>query len=631
VAYGELLASLERSSGNAISCLTMNKILALRDAYVRNQGKPLSNDAAETAIRNCSSEVYFTPSISTQMLQQCCFGNNKMPLRALTPMQHILNKAWPTRSSIRNFAEIVCNYVQHHADVCEVLRTMLLAMLSGAYTSCTPSMRPTFTATVQAYTAFKRTPVFAHHMAAWISAKNQHVLFLAIKLFIRTTISNIPALHSTLCKLCDWTQFSNTVDRQVAALIAHVNANAAAGNKIFDGMHDRKVSKHLRPYSVNIEHSIDYKSFAFGLFTNIADKLKEEWIKKRSDADDIILPRRVPIFINSLAWFIRRSSRPTIASVTSLLQKITRDDRPVLKALSGIAVETPGPASHRLCMDKFNDIFHFEDWSPSSIVAFHELCMAAAVACSITLVHLPAHITARQAVSLRRRLHRTELVEGNDAMFICCVCRQVRAFVIDVDSDGSSDYAWAAGTNKSLIDDEMTEQPMLFCGRRYDNSLMSRAKTSVCPKVLHKAQQTHMCQKTPLMRFDLLGSAVEFFGNFYLLCPSCARPMRLTPERYSMGRLQCIQCLYGVTTWRGLPCVYKKSSAIPCFHCAGIVATQTCLQYTLTSGQSITLCRRCRRRWMGSVTLDEHNLHLGIDEQWSVVRAQARAATLCPG
>ena len=436
-------------------------------------------------LRTC----YMLPNLLDE-LRHCCFNNANLSacVRTNNPMIHVISKAWPVRCSIRNFSDIVSNYIKKETYVRECLTEMLYCTFSGRYPHCARQHDDiTFRCEYILYRYFVHMKPNADVLSQWIRNDHQHIVFVCIKEYIVFLVDNVPGLTHVLHNMHPWNDFVKSVAEQANFMRAQMRENVRNNNPIFSNIQA----------GITCMKSFRCKLNAVNLKTKLMLNLKD--MPMQADCLHVYnSPLRIRLY--------------EIVKAANI-----RDLDDACKVL------------------KLNQLLE-----PSSFdykFARRELTYALDFASNESFVCLPRHIVKQQRRALCRHKRQT-------SVFICICCKQIRSFVVNENT--ASRNAWARGNSKVLIDDCTNH---LYCGKKIEKSNnMLPPKEDIAEskksRIYWKTQGNLMCKYSRLLEVPLMGRMYVLFGTSYLLCPSCLCVMQYTSDRVQGDTVLCIHCQY---------------------------------------------------------------------------------------
>ena len=508
-----------------------------------------------------------------------CFASHRPGNRAIDPIGHILNKAWPMRCSVRNFSEIVSAYITADSSIYRFTLLVMHAAMLGVYPAS--KVRATVAVKLLLYRYYVHSAIDAENLSRWIQHNNHILLFVAIKEFIAYSVSAVPGLSSVLDDAYNWQEFVQSVTHQSDTIRATINQYSATPGDMFDRALEAVVS--VRSYKCPtppLEPGI------------VGDNLQAAVrMTYYPDVDVYQRPMRVAIY---------DAIREAIQLGAPL-----RDVAIALGIGDGIAGLLHNTARPNSTPADWRALRKLRCTSTDEALLLHEFVHAWTMCHKIQVYMLPQHIAAEQAESA---------ISANRIIYACACCRQLRAFVVD---DSNNSNAWACGHQKVLLDD-VTGQ--VYCGKRIEkNPVPRRSTTADSRRSYWKAQQSIMCGYSPLLKIPMDGTLLSFYGKLYLLCPACTCVMRLNPDRYHGNTIRCVHCTYRATS----------TSSHRCFHC---YTSDLDLQTVALSMATVYVCTTCWRRWMTrddiTSNIDEDTAHQAINERWSTNRVAVYCACI---
>lgn len=430
---------------------------------------------------------YMLPNLLAE-LRQCCFNtvNLSACIRTNNPMVHVISKAWPVRCSIRNFSDIVSNYITKEAYVKECLTDMLYCTFSGRYPHCAPvSEQLKFKCEHVLYRYFVHIRPDSSALSAWIRNNHQHIVFVCIKEYIVFLVDTVPGLKHSLQAMHPWKDFVSSVREQADFMRCRFRKN---------------ISDHV-PAFAGIQLGItSMKSFRCKLNTTGTRPMNELF-----DAKSMPIPECHRCVYNApLRIAMYRIIKAKGVRCTHLASKLLEMDR-------------------------------LEQGSFDYKFAMRELTHAVNFASSEAYVHLPRHICEAQNRNRAKNMRQS-------SVYVCLCCKQVRSFLVS--DTTASKNAWARGNSKVLIDDCTGE---LYCGKKIEkNTSVTRqhASTGKAHRMYWKMQGNLTCKHSKLIEVPLLGRIYTLFGVSYMLCPSCLCVMHYTQSRMQGDTIVCIHCQY---------------------------------------------------------------------------------------
>lgn len=532
------------------------------------------------------------PDIITLQLK-CSFWNENKP--KMEPIVHLMCKALPQRCQIRNLREIISNYCQTDDLVHEFMRSALLCSILGMYRHC--KTRLNWKARKQILRRFVYMNPNRMQMQEWLFTIYQHLLFYIIKEFLTYSMGMIPALYEELCATYKWNTFEKTVHNamdnvrqtiqknvQQSSLIkdwlAHIESNLMQVNK-------QQLGNLFRPQRQTFTQTV----------VTICDKIDEN---NRQINPHVSFPTEYHSIMREM---VKRTPRGTVnvewlryfnvkqESITSLVnmyqhyqQNTYRTD--LRKLLQG---------SSRHDFEAIRELFYIYHQTHHEIRVFN----------------LPQHYYVEQCRALRRRYGLTadEPLEDYVGEIYCCLsCNTFKGFTIK--DDGKCNNLFANGHHKIIIDDETLK---CYCGRRCEKTDTKKRKRILLESFLdgaeldehrkrddkknwktsRKAMQNDLCASTECLKFNMLGTILQFYGTLYLFCPSCGNPTSFKASQFDEHGFTCGQCLKEGTLYTSVNCYICST-----FRGKDSWTTIRMIDEEEKEESSVAICNACYRPWL---------------------------------
>ncbi len=518
--------------------------------------------------------VYSLPNVTCDLVA-CCFSSAPTGMRNTNAIVHVLSKAWPVRCSIRNFNEIIRNYIRTNLGIYTFLLSLLHCTLAGRYLHTTTPV--SFETCRRLYSYFRHDKPTQHEFAEWLTNDNQQLLFVAIKEYMVFSVENVPGLRQVLSKCYSWAEFSKTVIYHAESVRQMINRNVENGDLLFNNVAERIAP--MRAFKSKLHSTYTVQMYTAALSTlrscffsdkhvyNAPLRCKLQLLASSMDND-------APTLMGALNFSTEVIDRFRCCSSGSPTLSARRDMESLLQSLP------------------FSDAF-----------LLGELLSACIFNMCVKTTPLPAIIRKQQEATLAKSPRNTD-------MLLCMCCRQLRAFVVD-DSTASKNK-WACGSNKVLLDDATGR---LYCGRRtekHTGHASCDASAGTTRRNYWKYQQNMMCRYSELLVVPMIGTLLEHFGVLYMLCPVCLCTMVLKPSRFDGGPLCCIHCQY----------THSALSFSRCFHC---YSECNGARYEIC-GRAVVVCKSCEKDWMHGECLSRMSqsmVHQAINERWRKSRILA--------
>jgi hypothetical protein len=523
----------------------------------------------------------FLPNMVHRIVRTC-YLPQRSTNRAVDPIGHVLNKAWPMRCSVRNFSDIVSGYILKDTKVYEFVCLVLHASMLGVYSSA--DVKAGVPLQLLLYQHYVTSRIGKAHMAQWVQQDNYGLVFIAIKEYISFAVSMVPGLHAVLQDQYNWSGFVQSVKQQANAMRQALNANTQDPANMFACA--LRAIFHVRCFKCPAP-VVDRCAIA----ESIAHHVRAVCVP---DANMYTMPVRMALFSRIQSLVLANVSIAEVARAVGL------SDEVACLLMSVYVPRAPAAACRKL--KQLGTITN------TACLLLHEFLSAWIMCFRIRTYPLPVHIQEEQ---------RACVSERSTCVYGCSCCKQLRAFVVD--ESYSAGNAWACGHQKVIYDDE---SGVLYCGKRVEKaSAQSRRMRHVADtgRSYWKAQQSMMCGYCPLLELDLLGQLLVFYGKMYMLCPRCMCVMHLTTAGYHGGSMRCVNCSYGTDT----------AASHQCFHCC----TRNKELTDVALGQQVVkVCNECHKRWMKDEVimsqLTEEVAHRAINERWGTNRVSVHCASI---
>ena len=575
----EIIATIEHGTAEQVdACLPA----AMHLEGLHTQGQVINETLAAEALllhpllRSRHVAMQYMPNMVHKIVTTC-FASQRPGNRSVDPIGHILNKAWPMRCSVRNFSDIVSGYIRADPPIYRftlaVMHASMLGRLSANSITATPAVR------VLLHRHYVHTPVSAAQLADWVQHGNHLLLFVAIKEFIASSIAYVPGLGKVLHDAYNWGGFVESVSKQANAIRSTINQYSAAPGELF-----RRA----------LEAVSAVRSFKCPTPPTDQGVLGELLLSAvRQMHYPTCAVHRHPLRAN-IYQIIKRAVHVGVDA--GALARCVGISDVIAIAISGVMRRSSTPADWRAL--KRADIA-----TTAEAMLVHEFVSAWTLCFKLRIHALPTHLCNEQALTG---------VKKDRVVYACACCRQLRAFVVDGTNNSN---AWACGHQKVLLNDETGQ---VYCGKRIEkNPAPRKHATAENRRSYWKSQQSIMCGYSPLIKIEMAGKLLAFFGKLYMLCPQCSCVMRLTSQRYHGNSVRCVHCTYKAST----ECQNR------CFHC---YSSSTELSTVALSSSTVFTCTCCRKKWMDKDTItkniDEETAHQAINERWSTNRVAVYCA-----
>ena len=512
-----------------------------------------------------------------------CFMPQRPSNRAIDPIGHVLNKAWPMRCSVRNFSDIVASYIERETSVYLFVCTVMHACMCGIYP--TSQVKATLPLKLLLHRYYISQRVSQSHLAQWVRQGNHNIVFVAIKEYIAFAVSMVPGLASVLKQDYGWDEFVHSVTEQADTARSELNRSTHEPSEMFaralSAMACARVFKCPPPTPGQLL-----------LCETLSSVIRTKCVPS---GNVYKTPLRVQIY----------NAIKDVVAMGASMHKVARAvgiSSSVVSILQDVDHDKPAPSAMRRLRNM--ELTHEHE-----SLLLYEFIAAWGMCLRIHTYPLPAHVQAEQERSESKR---------STTVFACACCKQVRAFVVD--EGHAAGNAWARGHQKVLLDDETG---VLYCGKRVEKAATQSRRlqaASDAGRSYWKAQQSLMCGYCPLVKIEMKGTLLSFYGKLYVLCPLCLCTMLVTPNRYLGGSLRCVNCRYKTTC--------QESER--CFHC--FMECDEMTSFSVSDDRTLYSCTSCTRWWMQDqemmAKLDEETVHKAINERWSTNRLQVHCANV---
>ena len=575
-----IAATLEHGTPDQVSaCVPVASVLDGKD-HITEEVVQTALDSYPICTSHSRRPVHL-PNLVHKIVRTC-FMTQRPNNRAVDPIGHVLNKAWPMRCSVRNFSDIVSAYIMKDPEVYLFICTTMHACMAGVYPSS--SVTASVALRILLYKHYVSNQISQSHLAQWVRQDNHSIVFVAIKEYIVFAVSMVPGLECVLQSYYNWDQFVASVSTQADAVRNALNHNIGSPTCMF--------------------YEAQQSMMAARCFKCPAPLLDIGTICDQ--VATIVRTNCVPskaVFKTPLRYYIYKLIREPLALGVPISQLAVAMRLPTdFSHLLGLV------ASRRATSATWKLLRSLQYVGDNTKLLVHEFVVAWTMCIKVCMYALPQHIQQSHSAHPRDR---------PTVLYACVCCRQVRAFVVD--EGNSAGNAWACGHQKVLLDDETGT---LYCGKRVEKvSSHSRRiqRSNDTGRSYWKAQQSMMCGYCPLLRMEMKGQLLSFYGKLYMLCPSCMCVMCLRNNRYHHDSIRCVNCQY-----KG-----GASNSQRCFHCYTIAPN---LRHIIIGRQEVCVCTTCTRRWMDDTSLlgivTEEVVHRAINERWGANRVAVHCSRI---
>lgn len=536
------------------------------------------------------------------------------------PLVHLISKSLPQRCTIRNLSDILHDYSRKHDYVYDFVIACLKASLLGLYKDSL--VRPPFHIRKVLIEVFKTKS--KNEFLQWMLMNHQQLLFYVIKEFLVFACRLIPSLYKEIVQRYSWGKFEEGVqmamnsvrkykdwDEKDPLLFANVEGILSSVNK-------QQIHHLYRPIKT---------SFANAVLTE-CDRIDEEKCITRCNLEID------PTWKNGMHDIAIRTKETNIPFELLECFHVSASTIQQIVNLQEVFVEEGSKTSLKQFLLNLSRI-EFE--------VIRDFCDAYDRKMNVRIFDLPVHTYVQQCIALRRK-HRipngVELPKHCGEVLVCLNCKTFKSFINHFDKNVPQNL-YAYGHGKVLIEDDGEGELKVYCGKRCDksdgkkrhnyNSELSSymhlseehvAKTQTDrqkkrhAKELRKDYRNEICSNTELVKINLLGQILQFYGKLYTICPSCANPMAYTGKYFNGAKgFYCGCCL----SEQG-----QLFTTISCSFCQAIKNNESWLPLTVRGENSenerkqIYLCNSCYKPWIRDSTqlLKESTIRRGLNERW---------------
>ena len=530
----------------------------------------------------------------------------------VNPIIHILSKGLPQRCQIRNMREILNKYSRKHDIVYKFIYSCLMCSLLGMYQSC--EVRPNLFKRIRIYKKFNN--ISKAEMLQWMLAEHQQLLFYVIKEFLIFGVRDIPSIYLEIERRYHWDKFEGCVKQ--------------AMNTVRTKIQDSDQMMHF--YGIEHELIAINKQQVHHLFRPTRQMFCTVVVSECDRLDDINCLTDVrTVFPQEYKDIMYRMSIRTKLTEYTTFEwlKYFNIEKDIIEKLMQLQ-ETYNVDGTKGSLKNFLSTLKRYDFE-----CIRDLCEVFDRKSNVRLFTLPKHIYIKQCQALRYK-HRIpngeSLPEGCGSSYVCLECKQFKGFISRFEK-GKAVNLFAYGHSKVLIDDETME---LYCGKRCDKiegkkrHVVDKNSTSFIDvdyqqlvtatemrnrkrhaKEVRKRKHHVVCSKTPLVPVNLLGVALQFYGNIYTVCPCCGNFQKVTGEHFTKDGFYCGACLNDG----------KLFAAVSCDWCKAEKGNDSWTPIKVIENgeeKKINLCGSCHKPWIrGAGTILEWNtIKRGLEERW---------------
>ena len=543
-------------------------------------------------------------------IPDCSFWSD---IRSKTnPIVHVLSKGLPQRCQIRNMREILNKYSRKHDIVYEFIFACLKCSLLGMYESCTT--RPSLAVRIRLYRKFNS--ISKAELLQWMLGDHQQLLFYVIKEFLIFGVRDIPSIYAEIERRYYWDKFEQCVNKAMNT----VRANIEDSDQI---MHFKGIEAQLVAINKQQVHHLFRPSrhlFANVVITEcerIDDSNFVDYLRKDTDKSNKQLMYEMAVRVEisektEFDWLKYFNVSETVIKKMNQIQD------------TYIVDGTKGPLKTFLSSPNRHD---FE--------CVRDLCEVFDRKFNVRIFTLPKHLYIAQCKALRRKHRIANGVKMPDRVgetFACLECKQFKGFITKRER-GKIVNLFAYGHSKVLIDDETMQ---FYCGKRSDK-VDSKKRNQIIPeyssfidvnvdelvkannirnrkriaKETRKELRNKVCSKTPLVKLNMLGVLLEFYGKMFMYCPTCANFMEVTCENYTKDGIYCGCCLQHGKLYTSVSCEWCKI-------CKGNESWSPITVIDEDKEKSIYLCNGCLKPWIrnAETTLTLDTIRKGLEQRW---------------
>jgi hypothetical protein len=538
------------------------------------------------------------------------------------PLVHLISKSLPQRCTIRNLSDILHEYSRKHDYVYDFVIACMKCSMLGLYKNS--RVRPPFHVRKVLLNVFKNKT--KNEFLQWMLMDHQQLLFYIIKEFLVFACRLVPSLYNEIIRRYSWTKFEEGVmtamnavrkyefwEKNNPMLFSNVESMLASVNK-------QQIHHLYRPIKT---------SFAFAVMSECIRIDEERCVTKSNTVTevewkDIMYKLAIRTKEKIMPFYLLECFHVSQNSINSITQ------------IQEIFMEEGSKSSlkqflYSLPRNEFEAIRDFAD-------AFD-------MKHNIRIFDLPCHTYINQCIALRRK-HRVpngvSMPDHVGEVMLCLNCKSFKSFINHFDNKGNVCNLYAYGFQKVLVEDDCDGDTLkVYCGKRCDKSdgkkrhnysseyssflHLSEAQLKETnnerqrkreAKEFRKEDQNDICSDTELVRVNLLGRILQFYGKLYTLCPSCGNAFTYS-GKYFNGKngFYCGCCL----SEDG-----ELYTTISCSHCMAIKNNESWQPLTVKGEvneeerRQIYLCNSCYKPWIRDSTqlLKMSTIHKGLKEKW---------------
>jgi len=538
------------------------------------------------------------------------------------PLVHLISKSLPQRCTIRNLSDILHEYSRKHTYVYDFVISCMRCSMLGLYKSS--QVRPPFHIRKVLIDVFKNKT--KNEFLQWMLMDHQQLLFYIIKEFLVFACRLVPSLYNEIRGRYSWGKFEDGVmqamnavrkyefwDKDNPLLFSNVESMLASVNK-------QQIHHLYRPIKT---------SFAFAVMTECV-RIDEERCQTKTNTatklewKEIMYKLAIRTKEKCMPFYLLECfhvSHQTINTITQIQEVFLEEGSK--SSLKQFLLS--------LSRNEFEVVRDFSD-------AFDRKH-------NVRIFDLPCHTYINQCIALRRK-HKVpngvDLPKHVGEVMVCLNCKSFKSFINHYDNKGNVCNLYAYGFQKVLVEDDCEDCKLkVYCGKRCDKSdgkkrhnysseyssflhisedhmrkSQNERQRKREAKELRKEYENEICSNTELVKVNLLGRILQFYGKLYTLCPSCGNAFAYSGKHFNGKKgFYCGCCLSA----QG-----ELYTTISCSHCLAIKNNESWQPLTVRGEENedersqIYLCNGCYKPWIRDSTqlLKMSTIHKGLKEKW---------------
>ena len=538
------------------------------------------------------------------------------------PLVHLISKSLPQRCTIRNLSDILHEYSRKHDYVYDFVLSCMRCSMLGLYKNS--HTRPPFHIRKVLIDVFKNKT--KNEFLQWMLMDHQQLLFYIIKEFLVFACRLVPSLYNEIIRRYSWSKFEEGVmtamnavrkyefwDKSNPLLFSNVESMLASVNK-------QQIHHLYRPIKTSFAHAVMSECLRIDeerCMTKSNTVIKREWKETMYKLAIRIKDKTMPFYL--LECF--HVSQQTINTISQIQEMFLEEgSKSSLKQFL-----------YTLPRNEFEALRDFAD-------AFDRKH-------NVRIFDLPCHTYINQCIALRRK-HRIKngvaIPDHVGDVMVCLNCKTFKSFINHCDNKGNVCNLYAYGFQKVLVEDDCEDNTIkTYCGKRCDKSDGKKRHnySSQYSSFLHltddqlkrnnndrqrkreakemrKENENIICSNTELVRVNLLGRILQFYGKLYTICPSCGNAFAYSGKYFNGQKgFYCGCCLSA----QG-----ELFTTIACSHCLAIKNNESWQPITVrgenddNQRQQIYLCNNCYKPWIRDSTrlLKVSTINKGLKEKW---------------